>query len=286
MTQFSMTPWARMSAVAAAALVMTACGKGQPTTATAAKVEDKPAPAAVATVGSTKISRDDYDFFVKSLTHGKTADTLSADQKNQVLDMLIDTQLAADQGLKDGVDKDPEVAAAMQVTRLSILNEAEKKKYLADKQPTEEELHAEYDSAVAGLDKTEYHALHILVKDKDTAEQLIKKLKGGAKFDDLAKANSIDTGSKIKGGDLGWFAPARMVKPFADALKGLKKGETTTEPVQTQFGWHIIRLVDTRDAPPPPFEQVKEQVKGRVLEKKWEAYLDGFKKTQVIEKKL
>jgi peptidyl-prolyl cis-trans isomerase C len=77
-----------------------------------------------------------------------------------------------------------------------------------------------------------------------------------------------------------------MVKPFADALKGLKKGETTTEPVQTQFGWHIIRLVDTRDAPPPPFEQVKEQVKGRVLEKKWEAYLDGFKKTQVIEKKL
>ena len=286
MTQFFKTPWALLSAVAAAALVMTACDKGQPTAAPAPKADAKPAPVPVATVGGNAISHDEYEFFVKSLTHGKTADTLNADQKAQVLDMLIDTQVAADQGLKDGVDKDPEVAAAMEVTRLSILKDAEQRKYLADKQPSDEDLHAEYDSAVAGLDKTEYHALHILVKDKDLADQLTKKLKAGGKFEDLAKANSIDPGSKVKGGDLGWFAAGRMVKPFADALKSLKKGETTAEPVQTQFGWHIIRLVETRDAPPPPFDQVKEQVKNRVLEKKWQAYLDGFKKTEQIEKKL
>ncbi len=286
MTQFSMTPWARLSAVAAAALIMTACGKGQPAATPAPKADEKPAPAPVATIGAEKLSHDDYDFFVKSLTHGKTADTLSTEQKGQVLDMLIDTQVAADQALKDGVDKDPDVAAAMEVTRISILKDAEQRKYLADKQPTDEELHAEYDTAVAGLDKTEYHALHILVKDKDLADQLTKKLKAGAKFDELAKANSIDTGSKVKGGDLGWFTAGRMVKPFADAVKGLKKGETTPEPVQSQFGWHIIRLVETRDAPPPPFDQVKEQVKNHVLEKKWQAYLDGIKKTETIEKKL
>ncbi len=91
-------------------------------------------------------------------------------------------------------------------------------------------------------------AAHSGRKDKDQADQIIKKLKGGAKFEDLAKAKSIDTGSKIKGGDLGWFTTSRMVKPFADAVKGLKKGETTPEPVQTQFGWHIIQLEDTRDA--------------------------------------
>jgi peptidyl-prolyl cis-trans isomerase C len=286
MTQFFKTPWALLSAVAAAVLVMTACTKGQPTVPPAPKADAKPAPVPVATVGGNAISHDEYDFFVKSLTHGKTADTLNPDQKAQVLDMLIDTQVAADQGLKDGVDKDPDVAAAIEVTRLSILKDAEQRKYLADKQPSDEELHAEYDSAVAGFDKTEYHAMHILVKDKDLADQLTKKLKAGAKFEDLAKANSVDPGSKVKGGDLGWFSAGRMVKPFADALKGMKKGETTAAPVQTQFGWHIIRLVETRDAPPPPFDQVKEQVKNRVLEKKWQAYLDGFKKAEPIEKKL
>ena len=97
------------------------------------------------------------------------------------------------------------------------------------------ELHAEYDTAVASMDKTEYHARHILVANKDQAEQIIKKLKGGAKFEDLAKAQSIDTGSKTNGGDLGWFTTSRMVKPFADAVKALKKGEITPEPVQTQY---------------------------------------------------
>jgi peptidyl-prolyl cis-trans isomerase C len=134
------------------------------------------------------------------------------------------------------------------------------------------------------MDKNEYHAEHILVPTKEKAEQLIKKLKGGAKFEDVAKAESTD-GSKTNGGDLGWFTLARMVKPFGDAVKTLKKGETTPEPVQTQFGWHIIKLVDTRDVTPPPFDQVKPQVTKQLIQKELIAYVDDLKKNAKIEKK-
>ncbi len=284
MTQLFTTPWARLCALAATALVMTACGKGQPPAA--AKADEKPAPALVATVNGTDLTRAEYDFYIKQLTQGKGPVELTTEQKNQVLDELISMQLMAAQGEKDQLQDDPETAARLAVTRMRLLADAESQKFLKGKEATDQELHTEYDAAIAAIDKTEYHARHILVKDKDVAEQLIKKLKAGAKFEDLAKANSIDTGSKEKGGDLGWFAPGRMVKPFADAVKGLKKGETTPEPVQTQFGWHVIRLEETRDAPPPPFEQVNEQVTNRVIQKKLEAYVEELKKTAKIEKKL
>lgn len=286
MTHFFYSRCARWSAMAAAAAVLAACGKGQQA-AMVPKVDDKPVPVPVAIVDGNKLSRDEYAFFGKTLTRGKGVDSLTAEQKSQVLDLLIDMDVAASQAVKDGLDKDPETAAALHVTRLSVLKDAEEKKFRAGKEPTDQELHAEYDSAVAGLDRTEYHARHILVKDKDLADQLTKKLKAGAKFEDLAKANSIDTGSKVNGGDLGWFSLAKMVKPFSDAVKGLKKGDVTAQPVQTQFGWHIIQLEDTREtAPPPTFDQVKDQVKNRVLEKQWQDYINGIKKTEQIEKKL
>jgi len=194
-------------------------------------------------------------------------------------------QLIAAQGVKDGIEKDPEVAGRLEMARMRLMADAESQKYLKGKEPTDQELHAEYDSAVASMDKTEYHARHILVPSKELAEQLIKKIKGGAKFEDVAKANSID-GSKTQGGDLGWFTLARMVKPFSDAVKGLKKGEMTPEPVQTQFGWHIIQLEDTREVKPPPFEQVKEQLTNRVMQKKLQTYVEELKKTAKIEKKI
>jgi peptidyl-prolyl cis-trans isomerase C len=286
MTQFPMTPWVRWSAVAATAFALTACGKGQQSMVP--KVDDKPVPVPVAIVNGNNITRAEFDFYVKQLTQGKGPTELTPDQKNQVLDDLVTMQLLAAQGLKDGVDTDPEVAARLHVTRLRLLADAEEQKFLKGKEATDQELHAEYDQAVAGLDKTEYHARHILVaaKDKALAEEIIKKLKAGAKFEDLAKQYSIDPGSKAKGGDLDWFAAGRMVKPFGDALKTLKKGEVTPVPVETQFGWHVIQLEDTRDAPPPPFDQVKDQVKKIVLQKKLQAYLDELKKTATIEKKI
>src|SRR3974390_1659613 len=132
------------------------------------------------------------------------------------------------------------------------------------------------------MDKTEYHARHILVATREKAEQLIKKIKGGAKFEDGAKAESTDN-SKTNGGDLGWFTTARMVKPFGDAVKSLQKGEITQEPVQTQYGWHIIKLTAPRDG---PVDGMKAQVSNSIMQSKLKDYIDGLKKAAKIDKKL
>jgi peptidyl-prolyl cis-trans isomerase C len=281
MTQFLRTQWACAPIVAA--LLLTACGKGQQAAAPAPS--DKPAPAPIATVNGTPISRAVFDVYVKNITQGKPGADLTPDQKNQALDDLIKIQLIGAQGEKDGLENDPDVAARLQIVKMRILADAEAQKFLKDKEPTDAELHTEYDAQVAQMDKTEYHARHILVASKEQAEQLIKKIQGGAKFEDIAKANSTD-GSKANGGDLGWFTLARMVKPFGDAVKGLKKGEITTQPVQTQFGWHIIKLEDTREVTPPPFEQVKSQLSNGVMQKKLQAYVEELKKTATIDKTL
>ncbi len=285
MTQFLRTPWNMVSTVAAIAVMLTACGKGQQTGSPPPATTDTPSVAAVAVVNGTPIPRGDYDAFLKNLLQGKPATDLTPEQKTQVLDELITMQLVSTQALKDGLDKDPDVAANLDVVRMRILSDAESQKFLKDKEPTDAELHAEYDSAIGAMDKTEYHARHILVPTKEKADQLIKKIKAGAKFEDVAKAESTDN-SKTSGGDLGWFTLTRMVKPFGDAVKSLKKGEMTQEPVQTQFGWHIIKLDDTREVAAPPFDQVKAQVTKGVIQKKLIAYVDDLKKNAKIEKKL
>jgi peptidyl-prolyl cis-trans isomerase C len=101
----------------------------------------------------------------------------------------------------------------------------------------------------------------------------------------VAKKESIDS-SKEQGGDLGWFSPSSMVKPFADAVAGLKKGETTPSPVQTQYGWHVIQLIDTRETPVPPIDSVKDRLDQYVQNKKFKAYQDELMKTAKVEKSL
>jgi peptidyl-prolyl cis-trans isomerase C len=286
MSQFLSTPWIRIATVTAFAVCIAACGKGQPAATPAAT--DKaaaPAPAPVATIDGTPISRVEFDIYLKSLLQGRPTTELTPEQRGQVLDELISMQLLATQGTKDAIEKDPDVAARLNVVRTRVLADSESQKYLKDKEPTDAELHAEYDTAIAAMDKTEYHARHILVPTKEQAEAVIKKIKGGAKFEDVAKAQSTD-GSKTNGGDLGWFTLTRMAKPFGDAVKILKKGEMTQEPVQTQFGWHVIKLEDTRETAPPPFEQVKQQVSNGVIQKKLQAYVDSLKKTAKIDKSL
>jgi len=282
MTQFSRSPWRVMSTAAAATVLMSACGKGQQAAAPAPSATAAAAPA-VATVNGSPIPRADYDAFLKNLLQGKPATDLTPEQKGQVLDELITMKLVSTQAEKDGLEKDPDTAANLDVIRMRILSDAESQKVLKGKEPTDAELHAEYDSAIQSMDKTEYHARHILVPTKEKADALIKKLKSGAKFEDVAKAESTDN-SKTSGGDLGWFTTSRMVKPFGDAVKGLKKGETTPEPVQTQYGWHIIKLEETRDVAPPPFDQVKPQVMKGLMQKKLVAYVDDLKKNAKIEK--
>jgi peptidyl-prolyl cis-trans isomerase C len=280
MRAFFRTP-AIAVATAVALASLAACNKTQqaagPQTATA------PAPAPVATVNGTAISHREYDLFVKDLLQGKQQE-LTADQKSQVVDDLINMQLLADQAEKDGLQNDPDTVAQLHLLHLRVMADAESQKYIKSLQPSDADLHAEYETAIAAMDKNEYKARHILVATKEEGEQIIKKLKGGAKFEDLAKTQSTDTGSKNNGGELGWFTTSRMVKPFADAVVALKKGDLTPEPVQTQFGWHVIQLEDTREKTPPPFDQVKTQLSNQVIRKKLQAYVADLKKTAKIDK--
>ena len=271
---------------AAAVLVLSlsslaACAK-KPETAPAAGATPSNA---VATVNGTPISRDAYEFYVKAVTGGKEPSQLTPDQRGQLLDAMIGMELMAQQADKDGLQKDPQTSAAIAVDSMHILADAESQHYLKDKEPTDQELQAEYTSAISKMDKVEYHARHILVANKDLAVALIKRLKAGAKFSQLARENSIDA-SKTSGGDLGWFQASRMVKPFADAVRALKPGEITPQPVQTQFGWHIIQLIATRPVTPPPFAEVKQQVANRLLQKKLQAYVQQLEKSATIQKSL
>lgn len=265
-----------------ALIAVTACNRMGPATnsaQTAATPADKP----VAVVNGTDISRATYDYYVRN-TAGKAATELTADQRSQLLDNLVRGEIIAQEAEKQGLDKSGDTRSLLQLSRLQILEQAGAEHYLQDKKPTDAELQAEYRQQVDAMPKTQYHARHILVANQNEAQQILEQLKKGAKFEDLAKKDSIDPGSKNQGGDLGWFSPSNMVKPFAEAVMALKKDELTPQPVQTQYGWHVIQLLDTRETPVPPFDQVKDRVTQLLQQKKFRAYQDDLLKTAKVEK--
>jgi len=271
----------RILCLTAALVALAACQQAKSPAGTAGGSSSATSSPAVATVDGTPISRDFYEFYIKGVT-GKTSSDLSPEQRTQALDNLIRAELIAHEATQEGIDKQPQTAQIMKMERLNILEQALSQKYLGNKQPTDAELKAEYDAEVAKMPQTEYHARHILVATEPFAEKIIARLKAGEKFEDLAKAESMDA-SKSNGGDLGWFTLDHMVKPFADAVAGLKVNQYTTTPVQTQYGWHVIQLLGTRPVSPPPFDQVKQRLVQVVEAKRFRAYTDDLLKQAQVE---
>jgi peptidyl-prolyl cis-trans isomerase C len=238
-------------------------------------------PAVVATVNGEKISSETFDVFVQAVT-GKPAAESPAEQKSQLLDQLINMTLVAQAAEKEGLQNDRDTKARISLLTMQVLAQAATEKYIKSHPVSDSEVKAEYDEQVAKI-PMEYKARHILVDTKEKAEEIIKELDGGADFAKLAAKDSKDPSSK-DGGDLGWFNLQSMVKPFADAVAALKKGETTQQPVQTQYGWHVIQLEDTRTPTAPAFDDVKQQVQTMSERKKVQAYLDELRKTAKIQK--
>jgi peptidyl-prolyl cis-trans isomerase C len=144
------------------------------------------------------------------------------------------------------------------------------------------EIKAEYDKAKAANGDKEYHARHILVATEKEATDIIAKLKGGAKFEELAK-QSKDTGSAANGGDLDWASPSNFVKPFSDAMVALKDGQITEKPVQSQYGYHVIKLEGSRAAKFPSMEEVKGQIEQGLTQRKIAAYRDELVKKAKVQ---
>ena len=179
----------------------------------------------------------------------------------RVRESLINLELLSRAALDKGLDKEPRLAAALDIRRKDMLAKAYLEDHVKAHPVTDAEIQAAYDKAVAGaVIESEYQARHILVKTEAEAKKLIADLGKKAKFEDLAKKYSQDPGSAKVGGTLGWSDRGAYVKEFSDALASLKKGETTKTPVKTQFGYHIIRLEDTRKQQIPPLEAVRGQI--------------------------
>ncbi|MDA8328067.1 MAG: peptidylprolyl isomerase [Betaproteobacteria bacterium] len=173
---------------------------------------------------------------------------------------LIDGEILAQQAVKQGLDQDSNLQMRLKLAKTQMLAQAFLANYVKSHPITEAAMKAEYDRAKAAAGDKEYEVEHILVASEGDARKIIAQLNQKAKFETLAKKDSKDSTAQ-NGGNLGWVTPAGLVKPFSDAMVQLKKGEYTKEPVKTQFGWHVIRLVDIRELKFPPYEQVKEQVR-------------------------
>ena len=238
--------------------------------------------APVAKVNGVPIPNSRLELVMKGLAAQGQKDT--PDTRKAVRDDLIKQEVLAQEAIKKGLDKTPDVATQIQITRQSVLIRALQSNFLESNKPSESELRKEYEAvSAASMGDQEYNPRHILVSTEEEAKDIIARIKKGAKFEQMAKEKSTDDGSKNKGGELGWSSARSYAQPFAEALVKLKKGEMTKQPVKTSFGWHVIRNDGKRPLKIPPFEEVKGKVLQRVLQRKFAAYLEELRGKAKIE---
>lgn len=178
----------------------------------------------------------------------------------QVKDEVIMREIFMQEALKRGMAKTSNYKEQMELARQSILIRELFTDYQTKNPVTDAQMKAEYDKYVAANAGQEYRTRHILVSEEAKAKALIASMKAGAKFEDLAIKESLDSGSGANGGDLDWASATTFVAEFSSAMIKLTKGTMTTVPVQSQFGWHIIRLDDVRQAALPSFDEVKAEL--------------------------
>ncbi|MGD0960378.1 MAG: peptidylprolyl isomerase [Methylomonas sp.] len=233
---------------------------------------------AVASVNGSYISKKTLDTLEKEISERSQGQTFP---KQQLLEELIQRELLIQQAVQKGLDKNPEIIERLATVKSSLLSQAALQDYLKSNPITDEEIKNEYDSKMANMGN-EYKARHILVKTEDEAKKLIAELDKGADFTTLAKKHSIDP-MGAEGGDLGWFTPDRMVAPFSEAVIALENGKYTKQPVQTQFGWHVILREDSRALTPPPLDAVKEQIRSMLQRQKAQTMMETLRKTAQVE---
>ena len=243
---------------------------------------DSKANEVIAVVGGTSINNAAYDAFARQRAQSHSTST-SPEERKAIIDDLINREVIYQDGLRQGLDKKPDLAAEIENHKRNIVATATIRSHMESTKFSDEALRKEYESYISAMTSKEFKARHILVKSEDEAKAIIAKLSKGGDFAKLAKDKSQDPGSAKNGGDLNWFELGQMVKPFGDAVKTMSKGSYTKTPVQSQFGWHIIKLDDTRDIKPPEIEQVKDEVRNILQNKAIESYLALLKKEAKIE---
>ena len=235
----------------------------------------------VAIVNGQAVPKARMDALASQLA--KSGRPVTPEMQSQLKDEVIAREIFLQEAQKRGLDASDDFKVQMELARQTLLI----RELFADFQKTnpitDQEIQAEYDKFVATNGGKEYRARHILVDKEDEAKAVIASLKKGGKFDEIAKKQSKDPGSGPKGGDLDWANAGSYVPEFSAALVKLKKGQTTDVPVKTQFGWHVIKLEDVRDAQLPKMEDVKPQITQQLQQQKLAKFQGDLRAKAKIE---
>jgi len=208
---------------------------------------------------------------------------VTPDIEKQIKDEVIAREIFIQEAQKQGLDTTEDYKLQMELARQTILIRDLFTNYQKTNAVTDEEIKAEYDKFAAANSGKEYKARHILVEKESEAKAIIAQLKKGGKFEDIAKKASKDPGSGANGGDLDWAPAGNYVTEFAEALTKLTKGKITETPVKSQFGYHVIRLDDVREAQLPKFEEVKPQIAQQLQQQKLAKYQNDLRAKARIE---
>ena len=235
----------------------------------------------VATVNGVAIPQQRMDFFMRNLTAQGRPD--SPELRNLVKEELINRELMTQEAVRRGLHKKPEVASQLDLTRQDVLSRAFMQEAARVATVNEDAMKKEYERIKGQLGTKEYKPRHILVKTEDEAKEIIAQIKQGASFEKIAAEKSLDPGNKGRGGELDWSVPGSYVKPFGDALVKLKKGQMTDAPVQSNFGWHVVRLDDERSLKVPSYEEVKPNLQQQLQRQAGEKTLADLRAKAKIE---
>ena len=234
----------------------------------------------VAMVNGVSIPQSRVDKIVKNAVAQGQVD--NPELRKNIRENLISREILLQEAKAKGFDKKPEVQEQIETARQEILMNSFLMDYAKNNPVSDDQIKQEYDKLKAKMGNKEYNARHILVETEAEAKDIIAQLGKKAKFEKLAE-KSKDTGSAQRGGELGWAVPSTYVPEFSNAMLNLKKGEYTKQPVQSQFGWHVIRLDDMRDMKAPPFENVKPQLQQRMQQQSIQKAIGDLRAKAKIE---
>ena len=235
----------------------------------------------VAIVNGKAVPQSRVDALVQQVT--ASGRQVTPEMQAQIKDEVVAREVFMQEAQVRGLDATPDFKVQMELARQTILIRSLFADYQKKNPISDDEIKAEYDKFAAANSGKEYRARHILVEQEDKARAIIAQLKKGGKFEDIAKKESKDPGSGKNGGDLDWANPSNYVKEFSEALIGLQKGKMTETPVKTQFGYHIIRLDDVRDAKLPKFDEVKPQVAQQMQQQRMAKFQEELRAKAKIE---
>jgi peptidyl-prolyl cis-trans isomerase C len=213
----------------------------------------------------------------------KSGRPISDDMQGQLKDEVIAREIFMQEAQKRGLDGSDDFKAQMELARQTLLIRELFADYQKKNPISDADIKAEYEKFAAANGGKEYRARHILVEKEDEAKAIIASLKKGGKFDEIAKKQSKDPGSGANGGDLDWANASNYVPEFSTALVKLNKGQTTEAPVKSQFGWHVIRLEDVREAQLPKLEEVKPQIAQQLQQQKLAKFQEDLRGKAKIE---